>query len=532
MKKQPLKSMMHGAFILTIAAFIAKLLSAVYRVPLQNLVGDEGFYVYQQVYPFYGIAMTLALTGLPQFIAKYVAEQEQATNQVQHLKSLTSFVTILGFLLWGVVFFFSQEMAVLMGDEALGTSIRVASLTFLLIPPLALYRGQLQGHLILVPTALSQVVEQFLRVGVILAAATSFHYIGWNIYQVTQVSMIGSFIGGIVACAILFASHRRHFPTAFHWGRGGYYQWPEKKLRRRFLVEGGFVSIYSGYFIFLQLIDSFLLVNLLEKSGLSPLEARIEKGIFDRGQPLVQLGLVVALALSTSFVPMLTRYLREKKQADFLFSAQLYLRLTTTIGLAASVGLALVMPYMNYTLFKDRAGNGILSLFVFSVVLMALIHGYQSLAQSQNHFRTALRAAGIGLLIKLFVTPPLVLIGGTMGASLATICALSVVLWMLIRQEQSAINAFWRQGKFGWHLLGATAVMSVTILAFYGSFEQLFGQVAHRSTALVMTLLGVLLGMLSFGFSLVYFNVFTPEEWAVIPFGKKILRKVGRKNET
>jgi len=43
---------------------------------LQDLVGDEGFYVYQQVYPIYGIAMTLALSGLPQFISKYVAEKK------------------------------------------------------------------------------------------------------------------------------------------------------------------------------------------------------------------------------------------------------------------------------------------------------------------------------------------------------------------------------------------------------------------------------------------------------------------------
>ena len=49
MPKSQLKRTMEGAFILTIASFIAKILSAVYRVPFQNLVGDEGFYVYQQV---------------------------------------------------------------------------------------------------------------------------------------------------------------------------------------------------------------------------------------------------------------------------------------------------------------------------------------------------------------------------------------------------------------------------------------------------------------------------------------------------
>jgi PST family polysaccharide transporter len=77
MARNQMQRMMKGAFVLTLASFIAKLLSAVYRVPFQNLVGDEGFYVYQQVYPIYGLAMTLALSGLPQFISKLVASQKK-----------------------------------------------------------------------------------------------------------------------------------------------------------------------------------------------------------------------------------------------------------------------------------------------------------------------------------------------------------------------------------------------------------------------------------------------------------------------
>ena len=53
MKKINSKGMMQGAIALSIAAFIAKILSAVYRVPFQNMVGNTGFYVYQQVYPIY-----------------------------------------------------------------------------------------------------------------------------------------------------------------------------------------------------------------------------------------------------------------------------------------------------------------------------------------------------------------------------------------------------------------------------------------------------------------------------------------------
>ncbi len=116
MAHKEMRSMMQGAAILTVASFIAKVLSAVYRVPFQNLVGDEGFYVYQQVYPIYGIAMTLALSGLPQFISKIVAEQSEISGQKKVLQQLFPFVFMVAGFCWAFFFFGSHEIAFMMGD--------------------------------------------------------------------------------------------------------------------------------------------------------------------------------------------------------------------------------------------------------------------------------------------------------------------------------------------------------------------------------------------------------------------------------
>lgn len=103
-KVSQMQKMMQGAFVLTAASFIAKVLSAIYRVPLQNLVGDKGFYVYQQVYPIYGLAMTLALSGLPQFISKYIAEINGVKEQKNAIQKLIPVVFYCGLILWGVTF--------------------------------------------------------------------------------------------------------------------------------------------------------------------------------------------------------------------------------------------------------------------------------------------------------------------------------------------------------------------------------------------------------------------------------------------
>ena len=124
-----MQRMMQGAVVLTIASFIAKVLSAFYRVPFQNFVGDEGFYVYQQVYPIYGIAMTLALSGLPQFISKIVAEQPDIRVKTSVAPTISLCVMVSDCLL-GLLFFGSQEIAISMGIFALQPLMEVVSFTF------------------------------------------------------------------------------------------------------------------------------------------------------------------------------------------------------------------------------------------------------------------------------------------------------------------------------------------------------------------------------------------------------------------
>ena len=83
MAEKPYKTsrdIFRGALILSAAAIIVKILSAAYRIPYQNVAGDIGFYIYQQVYPFYGVALTLSTLGFPVVISKLIAERGSSEN--------------------------------------------------------------------------------------------------------------------------------------------------------------------------------------------------------------------------------------------------------------------------------------------------------------------------------------------------------------------------------------------------------------------------------------------------------------------
>ena len=111
-----MKSYMQGALLLTIAALIVKVLSAAYRIPFQNLVGDQGFYVYQQVYPFVAIFVTWTAGGVAVAISKMLADIEFETLQGRARRKsilivIYQYLTILSIIFFTILFFGAPILA-------------------------------------------------------------------------------------------------------------------------------------------------------------------------------------------------------------------------------------------------------------------------------------------------------------------------------------------------------------------------------------------------------------------------------------
>lgn len=105
MEENKSNQLVKGALLLTLAGLISKILSAGYRIPLQNLTGDVGFYIYQQVYPFLGIAMMLSLYGFPQAISKIIIEIKKEGKRLSFTSFYIPIFSIL-FIVNGVFLYF------------------------------------------------------------------------------------------------------------------------------------------------------------------------------------------------------------------------------------------------------------------------------------------------------------------------------------------------------------------------------------------------------------------------------------------
>ena len=534
---------MQGAAVLTLAALVAKVLSAIYRVPLQNMVGNEGFYVYQQVYPIYGIGMTFALNGLPSFIGKQVALQNNKRQSKSLLKRYTVIVSVFALACFALIYFGADWIAAMMGDGLLAPVIKSVSFMFLLMPGLLLSRGFMQGRNLMTPTAISQVTEQFVRVAVILTVAFTFSQMQGtgakpDVYQMgfwtMQSAWIAAAAASVVMAYYLLNYREKAMYKDFLAGHYGLDQASENgddtglswaKLTKDFVTEGFVICFFSALLVFYQLIDAFTVYDQLVDNGITTAVAKDLKGIYDRGQPIVQLGMVVATSLATSFLPTLALVKKGDRQqvGEFEIVSRQYLRVTLFFATLITGGLISIMPQLNHFLFASSAGSEVLVVYVLMVIFASLILGQNNILQAQGQWYKAGIAFVVGMLVKGIFTASLVGFLDTAGAAWATnlaLVAMSIYLDWTLPKEVRMVK--WRRVAFKAGLI-AVLMFAVNFTLAY-LWHQVLGIAPERLMEALLMGIQILVGVLLVVVYLRKDPILSQVEWETLPKGELIWR--------
>ncbi|MFS0562836.1 polysaccharide biosynthesis protein [Terribacillus sp. 179-K 1B1 HS] len=519
-----MKRLFHGAFVLAVAGLISKILSAGYRVPFQNIVGDKGFYIYQQVYPFLGIAASLALYGIPAAVSRLVAERYRNVSP-----SLRSFYLPIGTFLFGLavitfalLYITAPQIADLMGDAALEKPLRAAAYIFLAVPFTSILRGVYQGKQNMTPTAVSQVVEQIVRVGLILVVTFLLVRTGSDLYDIGAKAALASLVGACFGIVVL-GMYMRKQPII---------STVEQRLSwiyiiKTILVYGFFICLNYMLLLLLQFADAFTLVSGLLDHGLGLDAAREWKGIYDRGQPLVQLGIVVGSSLALAFVPSITKKQLKSEKKAVIKLMQSGWKLSFLLSIAAAAGLIILFPLINELLFKADVGTYSLQVFMLTIFVCSLTLTTASMLETLGKWKQTAVIIAVGFLLKWFLNEWLVPIYGIMGASLATVITVACILagnLYLLKRYLPEIKLFQLPWK---SLIVGLLSMLVAVGLFYIAAVELF-HVKTRILLLIYVLFAVLVGAAVYGITLIRTGAFSRTELVSLPFSKRLLGLEGR----
>lgn len=199
------KSFLKGAIILTAANIISKVLGAIFKIPLTYILKEEGMAVFNTAQCVYSIFLTFAISGIPLAASRLVAADNalgKPNDAAKTTSAATSLLCLLGILGSAALFLLASPLATAMKDPAAATAIKIISPSVFFVAAGCAYKSYFQGMGNMLPTAVSQVAESAIRLGVGFSVA--FFLMDYSISAKAAGATAGVTTGEITATAILF----------------------------------------------------------------------------------------------------------------------------------------------------------------------------------------------------------------------------------------------------------------------------------------------------------------------------------------
>ncbi|MGO4499861.1 oligosaccharide flippase family protein [Paenibacillus sp. 2RAB27] len=422
--------LLKGAALLGGAAVLSKLLGTLQKIPLQNVAGDVAFGIYNAVYPLYILILFAATAGFPVAVSKFVAERVMEGDHPGAKRIVVVSSALLmsaGLLLFLLLYLGAETIAGWIGITQTATAIRSVSFALLLSPVLAVLRGYFQGYQNMVPTAVSQVIEQLIRVITMVALLLYLVALAYDEAWIAAGATFGSVTGagaGLVVMAVFWRRERRQDARkATAAGSEMEQAISSWQWAKRITVYAIPVCLGAIVVPLLTLVDTFTMPRLLEASFGSELEAMRQFGLYNRGFPLVQLVVMVASSMSAVLVPAIAEAKLSGRVDLIRFRAEMSVRLAWLIGLGASFGLAFLAVPINLMLYTSTEASWTMAVLAFTALFSTLNAVSASVLQGAGAIRTPANALLVAIVLKALGNIVLVPRWGIDGAALSAVIA-------------------------------------------------------------------------------------------------------------
>ncbi|MFC4768551.1 putative polysaccharide biosynthesis protein [Effusibacillus consociatus] len=436
---------LRGAFVLAAAGILSKIMGSAYTIFLQNIIGDRGLGLYQMAYPIYSTLLILSTAGFPVAVSKFVAEHI-AIGDYRGAKKVFRVAGVL-LLASGAVCFLllwagAQWFAEISGDPGAVYAIRAIAPALLVVPVMAAIRGYFQGWQLMEPTAVSQVIEQLVRVGTIIAA--SWLLLNWGYGE--EWAAAGAAFGAVTGACISFV-----LLLGYAWNKRQLFRHDVRMPNRvpaertRVVVRKLFyyaipVSLGALVVPLMNNVDVITVGNLLKQAGYSQEQATEMFGLLSgRAFKLMMLPSTIATAIGVALMPAIAGALAVKDIKKAYSRMELAMRMTVLIALPASAGLFLLAKPIDIMLFKDSSGTAAIMAISTATLFSSVQLTTSAILQGMGFVYLPVRNLFIGGICKFVFNLLLVPKYGIVGAAYSTVLSFFVSallnLWDVYRRS-------------------------------------------------------------------------------------------------
>lgn len=407
--------------ILAAAAMISKVIGVVYRIPLTNILGDEGNGYYGYAYQVYAFALMLSSLSLPTAVSKLVSARRALNQQKNAFRAFVGslvFATVVGLVIALAIFLGAGMISEHMMKAPLSVyALRVLAPGLLIVAVMAVIRGYFQGLGTMVPTAVSQVIEQIINAIISIVGASVLFGMGSALGEKTGEELLGPAYGaaGGTLGTVCGALAGLFFLVFILWVSRGVIK---KRLRRdrskkpeayshivkALLLTAVPIVFSTAIYNINQIIDLTVFNHVMDAQGFAESEYIALQGIYTgKYDPLINVPMAIPNALCTSLVPSLTMVVVAGLQKKVHSQIGQILRLTTILTIPSCVGFLVLASPLMVLLYNDSSATPANLLMLGAVVIV--LYGWASISNSVlhglNYMSSPAKHAGIALVVHL-----------------------------------------------------------------------------------------------------------------------------------
>ncbi|WP_340003235.1 polysaccharide biosynthesis protein [Oceanobacillus sp. FSL K6-0127] len=452
-----MSKIIRGTMLLTGASFLSKFLGMIYVIPFNVLVGAVGGALYGYAYTPYSIFLSISTVGIPSAVSKFISKYNSLGDyetgmRMFRLASLLMLGTgLFAFLMlyfsadWIAGFQIKGEDTPITADDVAFVT-RMVSIALIIIPSMSILRGFFQGHQSMGPTAVSQVVEQIVRIGFILIGAyIIIHLLGGTIVTAVGFATFAAFIGAVGSCLVLAIYWKKRKPfIKKQIARQKYtYAIPTRDLfKELFRYAGPFVLVGLAIPLY-QLVDQFTFQPAMLASGREDIWVSAASAIMTYGHKVVIIPMTVATGLSLAMLPSLTESFTQKNEVMYTKQINQALQIILVVVIPASVGIAILSNEAYGALYgMENIGvtGSLLAWYAPVALLFALFTVTAGILQGIDQQNYAVLSLMAGVLAKVLLNSQLIHVFGAKGAIFGTALAAGIAVTLNLWRLKKALN--------------------------------------------------------------------------------------------
>ncbi len=540
MSKTKGQNYMHGAAILTIGVIIMKILGFIYKIPLGNILGDEGYSMFMGAYNIYFIFFTLATSGLPVALSRMVAEAD-ANGQAKQEEKLFR-VARLAFFVLGVafsliMFLFPEWLAAkYLENPDAALSIKAMSPAILLVCVVSAYRGYCQGNGNMLPTTVDEVLEVLFKVISGLILAKILLSAGMGLPMASAGAIMGVSIGSAISLLYMIIYKRKNYNalSAPYSGGRSPNDVPQDDdlvdsagtIVKRLISIGIPIAFGACIMALLNSVDSKLCMNRLQSAaGFSYYEAKVLYGVYGKAQNLFNLPAAFITPLTIAIVPAISGAIAKGNQTVATRTSEDSMRISAVLSLPMGVGISVLAYPIMKVLYpnSNAAGPGLLTIMGAASIFVCTVLMENAILQASGREKLTMVTMITGGIVKIVINwflvaqPSINIYGAPVGTLISyfVMVVMDLIFMRLAMKQKPGLLKIFSGSIISSVLMGAAA------WSVYGIAEKLLGA-GDRLHMLLCMMLAIVAAVVVYLIAAVNTRAVTREDMALIPGGEKV----------